>query len=163
MVIYSYKGNYKDKKDALFEKAWDLESLGKPLPSIMRDDKGKPFFDDNSCYFSISHSREYWVCVFSKNQVGIDIQYRKSFGNELLIARRFFSNEDALMVESKGTDSFYELWTRREALGKFLGTGFFIPHQIEHFYIIKDFTIEERYQGAIAMEKEEEIWIKTIN
>ena len=163
MIIYSFKGCYNNQKAALLEKAWYAYSFGKPLTVIIRDEKGKPFFKDASSYLSISHSKDYWVCVFSHYPVGIDIQYRKFSGNELSIARRFFSNEEAATVEKEGPEAFYKFWARREALGKYLGTGFFIPHRIEYLPIIKEFTIGDGYQGAIATEKEEEIWIKTIN
>lgn len=163
MIIYSYKGNYKDQKEVLFEKAWYEYSLGKALPEIIRDDKGKPFFEGSSCKFSISHSNQCWVCVFSPYQVGIDIQYQKVSANELSIARRFFSKEDATLVEKNGKESFYRLWTRREAFGKYLGSGFFLPKEISYYPVIKEFTIEGGYQGAIAIEKEEKIWMKTIN
>ena len=163
MIIYSYKGSYKDEKKALLEKAWFLESHGEKMPIVISDDKGKPFFEDGSAYFSISHSHEYWVCVFSPLPIGIDIQYRKSSRNELLIARRFFSKEEAAIVENDGTDSFYKVWTIREALGKYLGTGFFLPEEIRYYPIIKEFTIGDEYQGAIATEEDAEIWIKTIS
>jgi phosphopantetheinyl transferase len=163
MIIYCYKGGYKSQKSLLFEKAWHEYSLGKNLPSTIRDEKGKPRFEDEACHFSISHSRDYWACVFSAHQVGLDIQYRKTSGNEILIARRFFSPEEAALVENEGTNVFYKLWTKREALGKYLGTGFFIPQEIKAYPIIKEFTIGDGYQGAIAIEKEEEIWIKKIS
>ncbi|MDX9887772.1 MAG: 4'-phosphopantetheinyl transferase superfamily protein [Anaerovoracaceae bacterium] len=163
MIIYCYKGCYKSQKAVLFEKAWDDYSLGRKLPPIIREEKAKPRFEDDACHFSISHSRDYWACVFSQNQVGLDIQYRKTSGRELLIARRFFSSQEAAQVENEGAHVFYKLWTKREALGKYLGTGFFIPQEIKAYPIIKEFTIGDEYQGAIAIEKEEEIWIKTIS
>lgn len=163
MIIYSYKGNYKHQKSQLFEMAWNDYSQGKPLPTIIRCENGKPFFKDNPCFFSISHSHQRWVCVFSQNQVGVDIQYRKFSGNELSIARRFFSEEEASIVENEGIESFYILWTKREALGKYLGTGFFIPERIAFYPVIKEFKLGDEYQGAIATEREEKIWIKTIN
>lgn len=163
MIIYAYKGNYKNQKDGLFEKAWHEYNPGKPLPQIIRDEKGKPSFKDDSLFFSVSHSHDYWICVFSHYQVGIDIQYRKSLGNELSIAKRFFSKEEASAVEENGKNLFYKLWTKREALGKYLGTGFFLPEIIENPPIIIEFTLEDEYQGAIATEREEKVWIKTIN
>jgi phosphopantetheinyl transferase len=163
MIIYSYKGSYKYQKHELLEKTWDEYSKGKPLPLIRRDDKGKPFFINENCHFSISHSHQYWVCVFSPYQVGVDIQFRKCSGNEVYIARRFFSREEAKMVETEGEEGFYKIWTRREALGKFLGTGFFIPKEILNYPVIQEFTLGDEYQGAIATEREEKIWIKTIS
>lgn len=162
MIVYSYKGDYKGQKDLLFKKSWDDYSQGKNLPSIIRDRNGKPFFKDANYYFSISHSQEYWVCVFSKQNLGIDIQYRKFSGKELSIAKRFFSEEEALTVKNEGETYFYKLWVRREALGKYLGSGFFLPEEIGDFPIIQEFTIEDEYQGAIALEKDEKIWIKAI-
>lgn len=162
MIIYSYKGDYKHQKEALFERAWKDYSHGKAVPTIIIGDKGKPYFKDAPYFFSISHSNQYWVCVFSPYQVGIDIQFIRFSGRELSTAKRFFSKAESFAVEKGEKKVFYAVWTRREALGKYLGTGFFIPEEINDYPLIKEFTLGDEYQGAIATEKEENIWIKTI-
>lgn len=37
----------------------------------------------------------------------------------------FFSEREKAYVQKNGTEGFFEIWTRREAFGKYTGEGFF--------------------------------------
>lgn len=67
---------------------------------------------------SISHSRNYTMCVLSDTLVGCDVEHADtSKANCLSLARRFFSEEEASAVEADQS-VFYKLWTLKEAYTK---------------------------------------------
>lgn len=41
---------------------------------ITRDEKGKPYFTDMNLEFSLSHTGQLWMCMFSGRPCGLDIQ-----------------------------------------------------------------------------------------
>lgn len=91
---------------------------------VCRSETGKPFFDSLNIHFSISHSDEIWACVIGPFDCGLDVQYIKPC-NFKKIAGRFFSENEKNYVCEHGLVGFFEIWTRREAYGKFTGEGFF--------------------------------------
>lgn len=105
-----------------------LSLLGEPIEvTYSYGTKGKPYFQDIPVFFNLSHSGDYVCCVFSEQEVGVDIQYRKSLSSDGIV-RRFFAETEQKLWEngSVGEDSgklFYRLWTRKEAYGKLTGEG----------------------------------------
>lgn len=95
--------------------------------SVSRSPSGKPFFTssaaDGIC-FSISHSGGLWACILGSAPCGLDIQKMRPCRQEA-IARRYFSASEQAYVKQEGLSGFYEIWTRREALAKYTGAGFF--------------------------------------
>ncbi len=134
--------NLEDKKRSLLAgyliqagaKEWMTEEGGlqrnaKPLSlSYVYSEYGKPYLKGKeNLYFNISHSRNYVVCAFSNQEVGIDIQvHRKGKGN---IVRRFFPPEDQQLMERlvrEGADPeriFFRMWAVKEAYMKLTGEG----------------------------------------
>ena len=52
-----------------------LTSLcGGTLPEIRYTDRGKPYFEDNSLHFSISHTKNHAFCAISSQNIGIDAE-----------------------------------------------------------------------------------------
>ena len=95
--------------------------------SISRSPEGKPFFNAPSAsdlHFSISHSGGLWACILGKDRCGIDLQENQSCRQDD-IAARYFTNTEADYVKQSGLSGFYRIWTRREALAKYTGLGFF--------------------------------------
>lgn len=85
---------------------------------------GKPALKNNpDIHFNISHCKRAVACVVSDKPVGIDIEcfgrYKES------VARAVLSDaEMASVLQSADPDKvFTELWTKKEALLKYLGTG----------------------------------------
>lgn len=85
---------------------------------------GKPALKNNpDIHFNISHCKRAVACVISDKPVGIDIEcfgrYKES------VARAVLSDaEMASVLQSADPDKvFTELWTKKEALLKYLGTG----------------------------------------
>jgi phosphopantetheine--protein transferase-like protein len=97
----------------------------KCLP-IFRDANGKPHFNDAvSTSFSISHSGRLSVAAYSGDSVGVDIEKINANRDLSKIAQRFFTqNELKDFMTAQSVDSFYEIWTRKEAYVKYRGETF---------------------------------------
>ncbi|MGE5612115.1 MAG: 4'-phosphopantetheinyl transferase family protein [Bacillota bacterium] len=79
-------------------------------------------------HFSISHSGDLFTCaVTSGGEIGIDIEQVRSDIDFDAIARRFFSLKEAALLNrlhaQEKEDTFFALWTCKEAIAKALGTG----------------------------------------
>ncbi len=127
-----------DPEDAELQKKELIKQVQKFLPelaeadlNIQRTEKGKPFIvcaDSGKAvsgvHVSVSHSGGYWACVVSDRVCGLDLQEMRPAAAERL-AERFFTLQEGRYVKEAGLPGFYELWTRREALAKYTGLGFF--------------------------------------
>lgn len=78
-------------------------------------------------HFSVSHSGNCVAFVSDTSPIGIDAEIISDARIE--IAKRFFSeNEYKYILESESqNNTFYEIWTKKEAYVKFLGTGLSTP------------------------------------
>lgn len=131
--IYIYDGSF-DKGDAgwiLVREAaarygWELH-----LPydfegsSIERTDRGKPFFVDIPVEFSLSHSGAMWMCMFSNQPCGLDLQVVEKDRDWQAVCKRRYTAEEQHYVDLWGVEGFYEIWVRKEAFGKCTGSGIF--------------------------------------
>jgi len=93
---------------------------------------GKPFITDNSIQFNVSHSKELGLIAFDLDlEVGVDIEWKRPDFGGLKIAKRFFSREELLELETLPPDEqaqgFFNCWSRKEAYIKALGKGLAIP------------------------------------
>lgn len=98
---------------------------------------GKPYAKDLNVEFNISHSADIVVCVVDDNPVGVDIEKIRSV--DLNTAKRIFKEEEIQYIFGCAPDvedynhyisdavlqRFFEIWTKKEAYGKFLGVGIF--------------------------------------
>lgn len=113
-------------REAAARYGWELE-----LPydfegaAIERTDRGKPFFVDIPVEFSLSHSGAMWMCMFSNQPCGLDLQAVEPERKWEVIQRRFYTPAEQHYVELWGVEGFYEIWVRKEAFGKCTGLGFF--------------------------------------
>lgn len=85
---------------------------------------GKPYVIDNRIYFNISHAHNYVVCAFSDKEVGIDIEEKRIFKQNII--HRIFNEKEINDIEQSKEDKlqlYTELWTMKESLLKYLGTG----------------------------------------
>lgn len=94
------------------------------MPDILRERGGKPYFAGSDVHFSVSHSGSIIAIAFSGSRVGIDIQ-KVTSNNIRGIAERFFPECDLEYFSAHGDDSFFEIWTRKEAYIKMLGGSVF--------------------------------------
>lgn len=87
---------------------------------------------------SISHSGNYLVVgICDGSKLGVDIELLKSI--DIGVLRNCLSTSEEIYINSgKGMrqrlENFYEIWTRKEACSKALGTGLQRPLPITQFY-----------------------------
>lgn len=100
---------------------------------IIITEKGKPCFKNGGIFFSISHSGEYWVCVFHDDPVGVDIQEVRKI-NAPAVSKRFFNRREALWLEANNYNDFFNVWTAKESYVKYTGEG--ITDNFKDFSVI---------------------------
>lgn len=145
------------------------------LVDIERTSYNRPYIKNSNVDFNISHSKDYVVCAFSKNNsIGIDIEALNFDININDFKTIFSSNEFDLIINSnKSIEIFYKLWTIKEAILKADGRGFIaepkdITINIEQnratlknrIYNIRSFKIDE-YIYSLAFVNDMKISIET--
>ena len=126
----------REKIDALRRLPDKIQSLGagillqKALPGsdlnqIRFGENGKPFLSGrDDIFFSISHSEKKVVCAFSDRPVGADIEKRFHFDSDLIHHVYLDSETEYITANFPDPDAAYtDLWTIKESLMKYLGTG----------------------------------------
>ncbi len=82
---------------------------------------GKPCLPDQQLNFNISRSGKQLAFVFAPVQVGIDIECIRPTQQFSGIAKRYFHPEE--QKAAREDESFFRIWTRKEAILKAQGTG----------------------------------------
>ena len=83
----------------------------------------KPYLKDGGMYFNISHSGDYVVLAVSGSEVGVDIEKVSPYFREA--ADLCFTPRERERLKQEGCDeTFYRLWTAKEAVMKGSGLGF---------------------------------------
>jgi len=97
------------------------------------DDRGRPRLSDASCDFNITHTDAYAFCALETAtdgvgtcRVGVDAEDLSRLSRERgdRLAERWFSEaEKAVFEAAPSEECFLRIWTRKEALMKWIGTG----------------------------------------
>lgn len=106
---------------------------------IEREEKGKPYFiglQEPSIHYSVSHSGCWWGCLMADEPVGFDLEIIRDKVNYEKIAQRFFTAEECDWILSAGPEAFFEVWVRKEAYVKYLGTG--LAEGLDSFTVVTD-------------------------
>ena len=116
-----------EKMDAYALLSLMVEARGvKPMPQIARTAKGKPWFPDRpDLHFSLSHAGGLSLCALSDRPVGVDVELvRPRKGGLPAYA---LSPRELAWFQERGEiwESFYTLWTMKEAKVKCTGEGIF--------------------------------------
>lgn len=143
-----YIGKIQDYSSfALLEKAYRIE-YGREISQndIIFQKDGKPCFKNKGMpCFNISHSGEYVACIFSTNEVGIDIQkirkIHKRVVGQYLHTR---SNEPIEQIVE---------WTRFESYGKMTGSGIPPEDDYDNGYFLTTTELED-YIITVCIDKE---------
>jgi len=112
---------------------------------------GKPFLPNNEYYFSLSHSGKFAICTFSDGPIGCDIEkYRDNLPRA---TKKIFSVDERstfqALDESEKIAFFFQLWTSKESVTKWIGKG--IAYPFESFTVMdgkqvgKSIFIMEKY------------------
>ena len=98
-------------------------------PLWQNGEHGKPYLTNHEgVHFNISHCREAIVTAVSSHDVGVDVEGRRKFSDNLL-GRAFSEAEQHLVRQSDDPEwEFARIWTRKEAWFKWTGTGILIDH-----------------------------------
>lgn len=102
-----------------------LEQLyGAPLPEILRTERGKPYFADDSGHFSISHTKSHVFCALSDRPVGVDAEEldRKI---DLRLAEKILSPGEKAQFDAAEDKrlALLTFWVLKEAAAKCTGEG----------------------------------------
>lgn len=132
-----------------------------------KNEYGKPYIVGHPIHYNISHSGQYVVLVTANSEVGVDVQEKRETRREA-IAKRFFAKEEWQVFsecnsEEERMDLFYNIWCRKEAYGKYLGTG--LNTEVLQTNVLADaknvqwieYEIVDGYQISICCGKEENI------
>lgn len=97
---------------------------------VLRSPDGKPYLDGSALHVGVTHTDSLVVIAFSERPFGIDCESTaRHVKNARRLAARYFSErENAYLFEDGAGDEdiqlrFLEIWVKKEAYVKFLGTG----------------------------------------
>ena len=96
-------------------------------PTILKNENGKPYVENEGVHFSISHTSGLASCVVADTPVGVDCEKiaAKSDVDIQKFANRFFVENEVELLKEGGFNStdFYRLWTGKEAVIKKRGSN----------------------------------------
>jgi len=93
---------------------------------IEADSFGKPFIPHSSLQFNISHCGDVFLGGFSNSEIGVDLESIRPIPEKV---EEYFTPKERESLQAGSAaaraESFFEIWTRKEAVLKALGTGLF--------------------------------------
>ena len=100
------------------------EETGEDLPPIAVTERGKPYFEDSSLHFSISHTKRHAFCVLSHEKVGIDAE-EKDRSIDLRLADKILSPTEKQQFDAAEDKrlALLRFWVLKEAAAKATGEG----------------------------------------
>ena len=100
------------------------EETGTDCPPILIAPRGKPYFEDCSLHFSISHTKKHAFCVLSDHPVGIDAE-EKDRRVDLRLADKILSEGERQRFDqaTDSRDALLRFWVLKEAAAKLTGEG----------------------------------------
>lgn len=147
----------------LLKRAISWYQMDLDLSDLKVGEFGRPFFDSHFD-FNISHSGDVVVCACSTDaRIGIDIEERIEL--DIRDFRAVFMQwEFQQLLESEGNGLFFDWWTKKEAVSKVIGKGFFLSFpdiRLEQGkasyagvnYFVEEVYVRDHYQTAVASSK----------
>ncbi|RCW92498.1 4'-phosphopantetheinyl transferase family protein [Winogradskyella arenosi] len=86
----------------------------------------KPYLPQNpALHFNVSHSEDYAIMAIGNCELGVDVEFvNEQFQYKDIIPAVCTEDEmDWIKKTSDSLETFYKIWTRKEALVKAMGTG----------------------------------------
>ncbi|MFV9973204.1 MAG: 4'-phosphopantetheinyl transferase superfamily protein [Francisella endosymbiont of Hyalomma asiaticum] len=107
----------KQKIFSQFIRYFVLEEFYHISSPVFLNQHGKPYLEDNSIFFNISHTLTKLIIVVADQEIGVDIEKLSARQNILRIAQRYFSELECyeLTISDNPNKDFYTLWTLKEA------------------------------------------------
>lgn len=108
---------------ALLEEMY-CQLRGKPMPRILLTPRGKPYFENETVFFSVSHTKYHVFCVLSEKPVGIDAE-EEDRQIDLRLAEKILSGQERELYETARDKrlALLRLWVLKEAAAKCSGEG----------------------------------------
>lgn len=103
---------------------WKYEDLWqRSAPPIVLDANGKPRFEGDKGFFSLSYTDGWVYCALSDSEVGLDVEKVRPVNPNAI--QRVLSREEWMQysVSENPAEKFMQFWTLKEALCKFTGLG----------------------------------------
>ena len=132
MVYYTIVrrvGNDRAAKDASRRRGLEalLPLFGVPADTRMaKDELGRPCLPEYpELMISLSHADPFTAVAVGSTSVGVDLEREDRIRDPEALARRFFTARELEEVTSSPDPrrAALAVWTRKEALGKYIGTG----------------------------------------
>ena len=129
---------------------------------INRSKNNKPYIENRTIYFNISHKKEYVTTIISNKKIGIDIEYIDE--NKInLNTLKYFSTEEEYKIINKSNnlkELYFTLFSLKESYIKMKDILF--DKNIIEFEINNDKIINKRKDINIKIIKDIENYIITI-
>lgn len=121
---------------------------------LEKGEHGKPYLPDHpEIYFNLSHCKGLAACGISQNNIGVDAELIRSC-RPAAMKKIFSPEEQEFVISSKDPDSdFFRIWTLKEALGKYMGTGLFSGLSGYSFSLDDEFPICQKAADKIFTQK----------
>lgn len=85
---------------------------------------GKPQLENYpECFFNISHCNRAVVCVVSDQEIGVDVETIDEIDESVMKLVFNDAEIESVMSHVSPARAFTQLWTKKESLLKYLGTG----------------------------------------
>ncbi|MGM9969958.1 MAG: 4'-phosphopantetheinyl transferase family protein [Anaeroplasma sp.] len=99
-----------------------LRELGYHPDRISFNDNNKPI--SNECYFSLSHSKEYFGFAISNIKIGFDLE-KIIKKDKIKIGDKILNSKELIEIKDYDNKEHFitEKWCIKEAYGKYLGCG----------------------------------------
>lgn len=100
------------------------EKTGRPMPPVLVQERGKPYFGEGSVHFSITHTKRRVLCVLAEKPVGIDAE-EMDRQIDLRLAEKILSPGERRQYEAAPDKrlALLRFWVLKEALAKCSGEG----------------------------------------
>ena len=125
--------------------------FSREMPPIAIEPLGKPYFEDGSAHFSISHTKSRVFCVLSHQNVAIDAEEMSRKVSENL-AKKLLSPAEYAQYEAADNKAhaILKFWVLKEAAGKLSGKGV-TPYPNHTEFSLDDPRITEEHGHFVAV------------
>lgn len=130
------------------------------FPQWKRDKNNKPFIEQWE-YFNISHSGELVLFAYGSKPLGVDVEKKISVDHLGMVTYLHPEEQEFIKMSNDSLAGFYQIWVKKEALLKALGTG--IVGDLSQFNCLKDtvccgstewhfyeFSVNQQYSSCIC-------------
>lgn len=135
------------------------------IPEFAYGAHGKPYMKEYpDIHFNIAHCRRAAMCVVADRPVGCDMEETGRRVSESLLAKCMSEGERAEIAAAEDREAlFASLWTRKEAVGKCIGTGLTdeMPHfldaeRLRRFDLRGEVRRDKGYAVSVCISREED-------